>query len=282
MTESDGNGSNGNKKKSAKATLSNPPLSNPMSGAPKGPITDTMAKPLAKRFYKDVTIGEGAFFQILLDGRVVRTPGKRALLLPSRTLADAVAAEWQAQDANINPGTMPLTRFANTAIDAVSDAQKEVANDIAAYAGRDLLCYRAVTPPELTRLQAAAWDPVINWAREALAAHFTVVEGVMPVDQPVLTLKKFSAALEPHDAFKLTAMHVLTTLTGSALLALAHVRGFLNTDDMWSAAHVDEDYQIAHWGQDEEAAHRRVLRRQEFDAACRLLASLQTDEQPRI
>ena len=246
----------------------------PASGAPKGPITDTMAKPLAKRFYKDVTVGEGAFFQILLDGRVVRTPGKRALLLPSRVLADAVAAEWQAQEANINPGTMPLTRFANTAIDAVSDAQKEVANDIAAYAGRDLLCYRAVTPPDLTRLQAASWDPVINWAREALAAHFTVVEGVMPVDQPVLTLKKFSAALEPHDAFKLTALHVLTTLTGSALLTLAHARGFLPADDFWMAAHVDEDYQISLWGADEEAAHRRTLRRIEFDAACRLLGAL--------
>ena len=246
----------------------------PASGAPKGPITDTMAKPLAKRFYKDVTVGEGAFFQILLDGRVVRTPGKRALLLPSRVLADAVAAEWQAQEANINPGTMPLTRFANTAIDAVSDAQKEVANDIAAYAGRDLLCYRAVTPPDLTRLQAASWDPVINWAREALAAHFTVVEGVMPVDQPVLTLKKFSAALEPHDAFKLTALHVLTTLTGSALLTLAHARGFLPADDFWMAAHVDEDYQILLWGADEEAAHRRTLRRIEFDAACRLLGAL--------
>ncbi len=265
MTESNGNGSD-----------------KPASGAPKGPITDTMAKPLAKRFYKDVTVGEGAFFQILLDGRVVRTPGKRALLLPSRTLADFIAAEWQAQGAAINPGIMPLTRFANTAIDAVSDAQKEVANDIAAYAGRDLLCYRAVAPPELTRLQAASWDPVIHWAREALSAHFTVVEGVMPVEQPVLTLKKFSAALEPHDAFKLTALHVLTTLTGSALLALAYARGFLPSEDFWTAAHVDEDYQIAHWGQDEEAAHRRVLRRQEFDAACRLLASLQTDEQPRI
>ena len=173
------------------------------------------------------------------------------------------------------PLPMPLTRFPKTAIDAVSDVKKDVANDIAAYAGRDLLCYRAVTPPDLTRLQAAAWDPVINWAREALAAHFTVVEGVMPVDQPVLTLKKFSAALEPHDAFKLTAMHVLTTLTGSALLTLAHVRGFLDQDEMWSAAHVDEDYQISLWGADEEAAHRRVLRRQEFDAACRLLAALQ-------
>lgn len=246
----------------------------PASGAPKGPITDTMAKPLAKRFYKDVTVGEGAFFQILLDGRVVRTPGKRALLLPSRALADAVAAEWQAQDININPGTMPLTRFANTAIDAVSDSQKEVANDIAAYAGRDLLCYRAVTPPDLTRLQAAAWDRVINWAREALAAPFTVVDGVMPVDQPVLTLKKFAAALEPHDAFKLTALHVLTTLTGSALLTLAHTRGFLSTHDFWTAAHVDEDYQISLWGADTEAAHRRTLRRQEFDAACRLLAML--------
>lgn len=244
------------------------------TGGPKGPITDSLKKPLAKRFYKDVTVGEGAFFQILLDGRVVKTPAKRALVLPTRKLADAVAAEWAAQAAEINPASMPLTRFANTAIDAVSNVQKEVANDIGSYAGRDLICYRAAEQANLARRQAAAWDPVIGWAREALSAHFTVVEGVMPVDQPPLTLNKFTSALEPHDAFKLTGLHVLTTLTGSALLALAYYRGFLTADEVWTAAHIDEDYQIELWGEDFEAKARRAGRRAEFDAACRLLEAL--------
>jgi chaperone required for assembly of F1-ATPase len=254
--------------------LSKLPDGSMASGAPKGPITDSMAKPLVKRFYQDVSVGEGAFFQILLDGRAVKTPAKRALMLPTRALADAVAAEWAAQNKTINPAGMPLTRFANTAIDAVSDAIAEVAADISAFAASDLMCYRAESPEELKIKQAEAWDPVIGWAREALAAHFTVVQGVMPVEQPRPALNAFAAALEPHDAFRLTGLHILTTLTGSALLALAHARGFLTADDAWAAAHIDEDYQIALWGGDEEAAARRKGRRAEFDAASQFLSAL--------
>jgi chaperone required for assembly of F1-ATPase len=233
-----------------------------------------MAKPRLKRFYKEVTVGAGAFFQVLLDGRVIKTPGKRALILPTRSLAEMVAAEWVAQDEDINPGSMPLTRFANTAIDAVSEAQDEVGADIVAYAARDLLCYRAIEPAELVRRQSAAWDPVIAWAREALGAHLTVVPGLMPVDQPVMTLKKIASALEPHEAFRLTGLHVMTTLTGSALLALAHARGFLSSEEAWAAAHVDEDYQISLWGSDYEAEDRRKQRHADFEAASRMLASL--------
>jgi chaperone required for assembly of F1-ATPase len=230
-----------------------------------------MAKPLAKRFYKSVSVGEGAFFQILLDGRVVKTPAKRALQLPTRGAAEAVSGEWAAQSALINPAQMPLTRFSNTAIDAVSEALGEVANDIVAYAGRDLLCYRAAAPPDLAQLQAAKWDPVLDWVAKTLGARFTVVTGVMPVDQPATALMPIAAALEPHDAFRLTALHVMTTLTGSALLALAQARGFLSSEDAWAAAHVDEDYQISLWGPDEEASERRARRTAEFQAACRLL-----------
>ena len=244
------------------------------SGAPKGPITDTMSKPLIKRFYKTVTVGEAAPFQLLLDGRAVKTPKKRALILPTRALADAVAAEWTAQAADINPATMPLTRFANTAIDAVADSLDEVSGDIVAFAGSDLLCYRAEAPQELSDAQAKRWDPVLNWARQTLGANFTVVPGVMPVEQSDATLAAIASALHPHDAFRLTALHVLTTLTGSALLAIAHARGALSVDDTWAAAHVDEDYQIALWGTDGEATERRIRRRTEFDAASRMLGML--------
>jgi chaperone required for assembly of F1-ATPase len=246
----------------------------PASGAPKGPITDTMAKPLIKRFYKAAGVSDNAPWQILLDGRAVKTPAKRALALPTRNAAEAVASEWAAQVGVIHPASMPLTRFSNTAIDAVSQSLDEVAADIVAYAGRDLLCYRAATPPDLVAQQAEAWDPVVTWVRETFGEQFTVVTGVMPVDQPESALRAIAGALQPHDSFRLTALHVMTTLTGSALLTLATAKAFLSAEQAWTAAHVDEDYQIALWGQDEEAAHRRAQRTAEFNAASRYLALL--------
>lgn len=247
------------------------------SGAPKGPITDSLTKPLAKRFYKDVSVSDGAFYQVLLDNRVIKTPGKRALMLPTRALAEAVAGEWRAQGGTIDPATMPLTRFSNTAIDAVSAAMDDVAADIVAFAGRDLLCYRAEGPPELASKQSAAWDPVVAWALTSLGAKFKVIKGVMPIDQPAAALNRIAGALDPHEPFRLTGLHVMTTLTGSALLALAHLSGRLKGEDAWAAAHVDEDYQIALWGDDYEASVRRSLRRADFDAACEMLAALAKD-----
>jgi chaperone required for assembly of F1-ATPase len=247
---------------------------NAPSGGPKSPITDSLSKPLPKRFYKDVSVGEGAFFQVLLDGRPIKTPGKKALMLPTRALADLVVSEWSAQATHIDPSTMPLTRFSNTAIDAVSAALDDVAADIVAYAGRDLLCYRASDQPQLAQQQAARWDPVLAWAGESLGARFDVAEGVMPIDQPAATLKAFARALEPHDPYRLTALHVMTTLTGSAILALARARGALDAAQAWAVAHVDEDYQIALWGDDYEAAVRRGQRKAEFDAASSYLEAL--------
>jgi chaperone required for assembly of F1-ATPase len=244
------------------------------SGAPLRAITDSLAKPLARRFFKDASVGEGPPFKILLDGRPVKTPKKRALEVPTRVLAEAIAEEWRAQETMIDPRRMPLTRFANTAIDAVSDTLDAVAADIVAYAGSDLLCYRAEAPAELRRRQSQHWDPVIAWAETALGAGLKVVPGVVHVKQPDAALAAVAAALVPHEAFRLTGLHVLTTLTGSALLALALVRGHLSADAAWAAAHVDEDYQISLWGEDAEAAARRRGRRAEFDAANRFLALL--------
>lgn len=243
-------------------------------GGPQGPLSDSLAKPLPKRFYTSVGITDVEPFGVLLDGRGVKTPKKQTLALPSRALAEAIANEWQAQGALINPAGMPLTRFANTAIDAVRDALDAVAADIAAYAGSDLLCYRAEGPADLVALQARHWDPVLRWAHEALQCDFVVVTGVMPTLQPAQALEAVACALRPHDAFRLTGLHVLTSLTGSAVLALAHMRGVLSADAAWSAAHVDEDYQIAAWGEDDAARARRQVRRAEFDAASRFLQLL--------
>jgi chaperone required for assembly of F1-ATPase len=244
------------------------------SGGPRGVISDSMKKPLARRFYKNVSVGDAAPFQILLDGRPIKTPKKRPLALPTRELAEAIAEEWRVQDEFIDPTRMPLTRFANTAIDAVADTLDAVANDIIAYANSDLVCYRAETPEELVERQAEHWDPIVAWANEALRGEFHVFPGVMHVAQLEASLAAVSTALQPHDAFRLTALHVLTTLTGSALIALALDREWLSGDAAWKAAHVDEDYQISLWGEDAEAAVRRRGRRAEFNSAVQLLALL--------
>lgn len=233
-----------------------------------------MRAPPPKRFYKDVTLSQAiGGWSVLLDGRSIKTPGKRALLLPSESLAAAVADEWRAQEKIIDPGAMPLTRIANTAIEAVSDKMDEVAADIVAFAGSDLLCYRAADPEALVARQSAAWDPIVQWAASELGARFILAQGVMPIEQPAAALARVGEAVRPLDAFQLSGLHVATTLSGSALLALAVLKGRLNPQEAWAAAHVDEDYQISAWGPDEEAAERRAFRWGEMQAACLVLSS---------
>jgi chaperone required for assembly of F1-ATPase len=232
-----------------------------------------MRAPLPKRFYSDVTIRQdGDGWSILLDGRVVKTPGKRQLTVSNETLAAAVAAEWRAQDTVIDPGTMHLTRIVNSAIEAVSDKRDEVAADIVAFAGSDLLCYRASGPAALVRRQGETWDPIVQWASTDLGARFVLAEGVMPVEQPRAALDRVADVVKPLGALRLAALHVITTLTGSALLAVAVLRGRLTPAEAWAAAHADEAYQIEHWGTDEEAEARRAYRWQEMQAACLVLA----------
>jgi chaperone required for assembly of F1-ATPase len=204
----------------------------------------------------------------------VRTPAKALLALPTRALAEAVAEEWSGQREHIDPATMPLTRLANSAIDGVRGREAEVRADIVRYAGSDLLCYRAFEPEELVRRQAELWDPVLAWAREAFGVRFAVAQGLMPRAQPPAATAAIAAALEGFDTFGLAALHVMTTLTGSALLALAQARGRLTAEQAWTAAHVDEDWQIGKWGEDEEAAARRQRRWWEMQAAGRMLALL--------
>jgi chaperone required for assembly of F1-ATPase len=238
----------------------------------------TAARPLPKRFYTAVTIAgpdsTPAAYRILLDGKGMRTPAKAVLAVPTRALAEAIAAEWAAQGEHIDPATMPLTRLVNSALDGVRGREAAVREDIAKFAGSDLLCYRAGEPEALALAQAAVWDPILAWSREALGAHFVVAEGIMPVEQPQAAKAAAVRALADYEALALTALHVMTTLTGSALLALAHVHGRLGIEEAWTAAHVDEDWQTGRWGQDAEAAARRQRRWGEMQAAGRLLALL--------
>ena len=230
---------------------------------------------LPKRFYTDVTVdgGTGGGARVLLDGRQVRTPGKNVLDLPSATLAEAIAEEWRAQTTHIDPQTMPMTRLANSVIDAVALQLDAVRDEIVKYAGSDLVCYRADTPSALVDVQRAAWDPVLAWARDRLGARFRVVDGIMPVEQPSDALEAYAAAIRPFGAFQVGALHVMATLSGSSLIALAHALGERDVDAAWAAAHVDEDWQISQWGEDAEAAERRALRKREFLAASRTFAA---------
>jgi chaperone required for assembly of F1-ATPase len=215
----------------------------------------------AKRFYQGAAAeAAGGGWRILLDGRVVKTPQRGELLLPTAGLAEAIAAEWRAQGPQIDPASMRLTKLANTAIDAVTPNLTAVAADVLGFAARDLLCYRAKAPQSLVERQRASWDPMLAWTGQQYGARLIATDGIMPVDQPAASLAPLGAELASFDPFALTALHVMTTLTGSAVLALAHAAGRLSLEECWAAAHVDEDYQASHWGEDAEAKHRRSLR----------------------
>jgi chaperone required for assembly of F1-ATPase len=230
---------------------------------------------LPKRFYQTVaTKGEGAGFALLLDGKPVRTPGKAALVLPAQALAEAVAAEWRAQGERIDPATMPLTRLANSVIDGVLGREEAVIDDIVAHAGSDLLCYRAEGPRGLVEAQGEHWNPVLAWAKVALEAPLLLAGGIVHVAQPEASLGKLREALAGRDAYSLAALHVMTALTGSALLPLAVALGELTPEEAWKAAHVDEDWQIGQWGEDAEAKTRRAARWRDFAAAAKLLKLL--------
>lgn len=227
-----------------------------------------------KRFYKAATMApeEGAYV-LRLDGRRAMTPARNPLAVDQRPLADAIAAEWEGQGEEIDPNTMPATRLANTAIDGVAPRRTEVRAEVLAYAGTDLLCYRAGEPEGLVARQRAAWDPILAWAESRYGVRFVLAEGVMHVAQPEATLAAIAAALEKIDApFALAGLHVATTLTGSALIALALAEGAIDVETAWAAAHVDEDWNIFKWGEDAEATRRRALRYGDFKAAALALS----------
>ena len=222
-----------------------------------------------RRFYKQVEVTEeNGRFVLSLDGRRARTPGRNPLAHASRALMLHAAAEWERQSETIDPAYMPLTRLLNSAIDGVAHTMAETRADILRYAGSDLLCYRAEEPDTLVARQAHAFDPVLRWAADELGARFHVTAGVMHIAQPPQALAAIGAALEAYnDPAALAALSVMTTLSGSALLALAVARGFLPPEAAWLAAHIDEDFQAERWGEDAEAMARRASRRREFDTA---------------
>ncbi|MGH6767842.1 MAG: ATP12 family chaperone protein [Xanthobacteraceae bacterium] len=240
----------------------------------------SMRTPRRQRFYDAVSVtGEGADFAILLDGRPVRTPARRALVAPSRALAQALAGEWEEQRDFVEPARMPLTRLANSIIDGVVDAPGPVAEEIANYLGSDLVLYRAGNPEGLVARQALHWDPVLAFARDVLGARFVLAEGITFVAQPPAALAAARAAIptaagDVKEIWRLGALYSVTTLTGSALIALALLRGYFSVEAAWVAAHVDEDWNMDQWGRDVDALARRAVREAEMRAAATVLALL--------
>ena len=232
---------------------------------------------LSRRLYETASVaGERPPFAIHLDSKPLRTPLKRTLELPSRDLADAIAAEWQAQEETVDPSTMPLTKLANTAIDRVAIDPSSFIEEIVRFAGSDLVSYRTGAPQALHARQAEAWDPVLTWIERKLDAKFEAISGIVFRSQPREALHAVRAYLEKKSSWELTSIHNMTTLTGSALIALMTAAGALSGGAVWVAAHVDEDWQIEHWGADAEHQARRTARRREFEAALLFLALLQT------
>ncbi len=218
-----------------------------------------------KRFWTEVTVDEAEDgHQVLLDGRKVRTPAKAELVVPTRGMAEAVAAEWAAQEGSVDPLSMPFTRSANAAIDRVRPTLAEVAAMLAAYGDSDLLCYRAEGPEALTTRQAERWDPVLDWAETALGARLEPRTGVIHAAQSAAALEALTAPLDRLGPFHLAGFHDLVGLSGSLVLGCAVAMDWRAPEEIWALSRLDEDWQAEQWGADEDAVETAETKRREF------------------
>lgn len=224
-----------------------------------------MSEWTARRFWTAAEVVRlDGHFAVHLDGRPVKTPGKQNLAVPTRTLACAISAEWDAQEDVIDPASMPFTRAANSAIEKVTPQRAEVAEMLAGYGDSDLICYRAPAPDELVARQSAAWDPLLDWAEEAFGARLVPIEGVMYQPQPPRALAALSRQVHALTAFELTGLHDLVVLSGSLVIGLAATQRAFAPDDLWDRSRIDEDWQQEQWGMDVEAAELAASRKRDF------------------
>ena len=228
-----------------------------------------------KRFWKEAGAVEAeGGWAIALDGRPVRTPMRALLVVPARALAEAIAAEWNAVEGEIDPRSMPLTGLANAAIDRVEPDRAAFAGGLARYAEADLACYRAETPEALVERQARAWDELLAWARRRYDVDFAVTTGVTHVEQPAATVERLAYEVSALDAFRLAALSPMVTAGGSLVAALAVLDGAMEADKAWSAVTVDDEWQKERWGSDAEAEAALEGRRRDFMAGAELLELL--------
>jgi chaperone required for assembly of F1-ATPase len=230
---------------------------------------------MMKRFYKiaQATKCDGGW-TVLLDGRAVRTPAKSAFVAPTEALAAASASEWVAQETDIRPNSMPITKSINTALDRTGPEFGQVVEMIAAYGGSDLICYRAEAPKELIERQAKAWNPLISWVETRYGAALTTTPGVMPTAQVGEGQRLLFEAVRTYSPFALTAVYDLVALSGSLVIGLATAEGKLNAEEGWALSRVDETWQQDQWGIDDDAAATANIKRGEFSDAVRFLSLL--------
>ncbi len=226
---------------------------------------------MSKPWHEARVEGDAAPFAITLDGKPVRTPGKRPLTAPTRALAEVVAGEWRAQGDKVDPKTMPMTRYMNSVLDTVADHRDGVVAQVSAYGASDLLCYRSAHPEILVGRQAAAWDNVLTWVAKKKDAPMVVTTGIIAVEQPEASLVSLREAVADHDDAALAALHDLTAFSGSLILALAVSDGHLTAEEAWAASRVDEDWQIEQWGEDDLATAAAEDKHAAFMDAARLL-----------
>ncbi|WP_142416836.1 ATP12 family chaperone protein [Bartonella massiliensis] len=233
------------------------------------------SQPHPKRFYREVKIAckeEG--FTILLDERPVKTPAKRHFFVPTEMFAEFIAQEFANQQQVIDPSKMPMTRLVNTVIDGIADDMQVVFEDLLRFVACDMIFYRVQTPKELVQRQCEQWDPLLDWAEEKLGARFYLTEGVMHVEQSPEALQAVSHYLRSVESpYMLAALHMMTALTGSALIALAVAAGKIDADHAWSIAHLDEDWAMEQWGMDKETIARRAHKKTEFKAAATIVTT---------
>ncbi|WP_037311683.1 ATP12 family chaperone protein [Ruegeria halocynthiae] len=218
-----------------------------------------------KRFWTESTVVETqGGYTVELDGRRVKTPAKDALILPTRVLADEVAAEWDAQEKEVDPTVMPFTRSANAAIDKVRQQHAEVADMLAAYGDSDLLCYRAAHPQELQQRQAEQWDPALEWAATTLSARLVPVIGVLHHPQSETSLRSLTKRVHDFNDFQLAAFHDLVSLSGSLILGFAAAENWRKADEIWQISRLDEIWQVEQWGHDDEAHKAAEVKKAAF------------------
>ena len=228
-----------------------------------------------KRFYQKAEPAKRAGgYAITLDGKPIKTPGRRDLLVPSEALAAAIAEEWNAQATEVRAAKMPLTRFATTTVDRVATQRDAIIRQTANYAGTDLVCYRATHPPELAARQQAVWQPLIDWAVLRYDAPLVVTSGVIPKSQSEESLRAFASTVAEHDDFALTALHVATAASGSLVIGLALIEGQLDAQEAFTASQLDESFQIETWGEDSGQAERRRALAADIAAAARFMLLL--------
>lgn len=241
------------------------------------PTNPKMSIDVNRRFYREAAaVRDADGWRIALDGKVVKTPARNPLIIATQALAEAIAAEWAAQDVKVKPDTMPLMQLASTAIDRVAPDRDRIIVETAGYAATDLVCYRSEGPADLIARQSAQWDPLIDWLRERYDVSLQVAAGVMAIPQSEQALVVLTRAVAAQDDLRLTALSVMTSAAGSLAIGLAVLEGRIDPEAATEAAQLDELFQAERWGIDPEAEKRRAGQKADLVAARRFLDLLAT------